>query len=342
LKTKDKELAELKKKELEVNIWKGLYRENRKINLEDYFQEYLKAIRYRKVYTNQNEIYLIKKFLRGRIKKTLSGVRARDIWRFLLEYERKANRTFNHAVGAVKRFFQYAVRRGYLDHSPCQGMKFKKIPQALPRFFTHEEYLRIEKTAEGHNLYSMIVTARYTGLRLGELIHLEWEDFNWENRTLQVLNKKKFDHSVKNYRLRIIPISDEFYQKIKPFIQESGICFMPKRDHRHKRPYTAQGPKRTLKYILERAGVLNRKRMGWHEFRHTFASHLVQNNVPLYKVSRWLGHRSLNTTQIYANFAPLYDKDIEKLALVGQQHRIDEQMRYTVSEQKNKLEYVNV
>ena len=51
---------------------------------------------------------------------------------------------------------------------------------------------------------------------------------------------------------------------------------------------------------------------GWHLFRHTFASRLVQAGVPIAKVSAWLGHANISTTMIYAHLAPGHDADIEK------------------------------
>jgi len=55
--------------------------------------------------------------------------------------------------------------------------------------------------------------------------------------------------------------------------------------------------------------------MGWHEFRHTFASRLAQQGISLYKICKWLGHSDIKVTQIYAHFAPIYDNDIEKLSI---------------------------
>jgi len=49
-----------------------------------------------------------------------------------------------------------------------------------------------------------------------------------------------------------------------------------------------------------------------HVLRHTFASHLVMKGISIYKVSQWLGHRSVNTTMIYAHLAP-QDDEINKL-----------------------------
>lgn len=54
---------------------------------------------------------------------------------------------------------------------------------------------------------------------------------------------------------------------------------------------------------------------GWHLFRHTFASHLVQAGVPIYKVARWLGHATVHTTRLYAHLAPGYDSDIEHIGI---------------------------
>jgi len=160
----------------------------------------------------------------------------------------------------------------------------------------------------------MVVTARYTGLRLGELIHLEWQDFDWDKKIMRVLNKPQYDHTVKNNQARVVPISDELRDKLLPFIRKEGLCF-PTYGYNAGAKYNAEGPKKVLREILRKARIQKRKRMGWHDFRHTFASQLVQKNVPIYKVSKWLGHSSLAVTQIYAHFAPVYDEDIEKLAI---------------------------
>ena len=54
---------------------------------------------------------------------------------------------------------------------------------------------------------------------------------------------------------------------------------------------------------------------GWHLFRHTFASRLVQAGVSLYKVAEWMGHSDVRTTRIYAHLAQGYDTDIERASL---------------------------
>lgn len=230
-------------------------------------------------------------------------------------YGNRAPKTFNDALTAVRRFFRPAVQQKRIPQNPCDGIRYKKVPQTLPRFFTDEEYQRIEKAAEGLPVYPMIVTARYTGLRLGELLTLEWQDFDWERKLVRILNKEKFGFTVKNYQVRVVPISDELRDKLLPYIKKEGICFPTYRGKNAGSKYAVNGPKRMLKRVFKEAGIEKRKKIGWHDFRHTFASRLVQNNVPIYKVSKWLGHSSLEVTQIYAHFQPVYDEDIEKLSL---------------------------
>ena len=313
LKTTDEKVARLKQKEIEVRLKRGIHQDSQRMDVAAYLAEYLQDTTHRKRQTNKNELYLIKYFLRECKKQTINGINMGDIRSFLGGYESKAPQTFNNALGCLKRFLKPAVRKGYILSNPTEGIKRKKLSQSLPRFFSDEEYQRIEDLAAAHPLYPMIVTARYTGLRLQELIHLEWEDFDWEKKLVRVVNKPQFNHTVKNRQARVVPISEELRDKLLPYIKAKGLCFpVPKTGMM----YSEEGPKQTMRRIFKKAGLEREKRSGFHDFRHTFASRLVQNNVPIYKVSKWLGHSSLAVTQIYAHFAPIYDEDIEKLSMI--------------------------
>jgi len=190
------------------------------------------------------------------------------------------------------------------------------VPQSLPRFLTDEEYLTIERLALDEGIYSLVVTARYIGLRLSELLHLEWQDFDWERKLVRVLNKPKYGHIIKNYQTRVVPVSEELRDKLLPYICKEGLCFPSPVG----KPYNHEGPRWALRKVLAKSSLREGRRMGWHEFRHTFASRLAQQGVSLYKICKWLGHSDYKTTQIYAHFAPVYDEDIEKLSVVSSQN----------------------
>ena len=123
---------------------------------------------------------------------------------------------------------------------------------------------------------------------------------------------------MKNNQARVVPISDELREKLLPFIEKRGICFPVHFGVTKGEKYNKWGPQRVIRRVLKKAGVDKEgRRIGWHEFRHTFASQLAQKGVSLYKISKWLGHSDISTTQIYAHFAPIYDGDIERLSLAG-------------------------
>jgi len=150
----------------------------------------------------------------------------------------------------------------------------------------------------------MIATAIYTGLRLSELLYLEWNDFDFGKEILTVKNKHEHDYKTKSKKFRIIPLNRKLIAILQPYRKEKGWCFTTSKGERY-----IQRPRKVFDIILEKAGLDD---IGWHGLRHTFASQLIQAGTSIYKVSRWLGHSSVNTTMIYAHLAPGKDDDINK------------------------------
>jgi len=384
LKTRDRRIALQLKQEFEVKLRRGEHKEPTRKSVEQYFEDYVQDTSYRKPSTNKRECYEVRRFLNFINKQTINNYTQQDVYNYLARFDKKSPKSFNSALLDLKRFFRVGVQKGYFAKNPTEGIHHRKVPHALPKFFTLEEYKKIEEAAyegcieikqlrfakddkqqlwdylvaEGYlsssgilrpqiklmntdvefavpemfsryrkilfnmlkmetpmPVYPLLVVARYTGFRLAELLHLEWQDFDWKRKVVRVLNKPKFNHTVKNYQTRVVPISEELRDKLLPFIKKDGICFPTYRGVNPGEKYVMDGPKRMLQRVLKAAEIERNTRVGYHNFRHTFASHLVQNNVPIYKVSKWLGHSSVLVTQIYAHFAPIYDEDIEKLTI---------------------------
>jgi site-specific recombinase XerD len=311
LKTADEKLARFLKKEYEVKLKRNELKGEKRISVEVYCKQYLEEIGYRKKSTNIADYSRVREFLRLNGKKTINSIGYDDIRSYLNRFETKSPKTYNEVILTLKRFFRLAVERSYILKNPVEGFRHKKVPQTLPRFLTDEEYMILEKLSAGEGVFPMVVTARYTGLRLSELLHLEWQDFDWDRKLVRVLNKPKYNHTVKNYHTRVVPVSDEMREKLLPYIKSEGLCFPTSEG----RVYNHEGPRRALRKMLAKSGLREGRRMGWHEFRHTFASRLAQQGVSLYKICKWLGHSDFKTTQIYAHFAPTYDVDIEQLSI---------------------------
>lgn len=313
--TRDPKMARLLKKEWEVKLGKNQVRQTGIRPVDAYLEEYRQDTTYRTKTTNSREMSIVRRFIALTGKKTINSMSREEVARFMERYEKLAPKSHNEALQALRRFFRPAVQREYILKNPVDGFHRRRVPQTLPKFFTDEEYSKMEKAAELLNIYPFLVTARYTGLRLRELLNLEWEDFDWERKLLRVINKPQFGHTVKNYQVRIVPICDELREKLGPFIKKDGLCFPTYGRWRRNQRYLTDGPKRQLRRLYDEAGIPRDRKGPFHRLRHTFASRLVQNNVPIYKVSKWLGHSSVTVTEIYAKFAPVYDEDIEKLSI---------------------------
>lgn len=313
LKTFDEKVARFMKKELEVKLSKGLHEEIQKKSLQICLDEYLASNAHRKQRSNDNEESAINKFIKNSSVTALSKISTDTILSFLKNYDTNAPQTFNNTLSCLKRFLNFAVNRNYIRKNPAASIRNKKIPQKEVKYFTDEEYLKIEQTAEKHPLYPMIVTARYTGLRLLELVNLEWEDFDWKRKVVFVKNKK--DHTTKNYKNRTVPICEEFQDKLLPYIKNEGICFPVFSGPTKGSKYSEQGPKDTIRRIFENAKVQVEKGKSWHKFRKTFATKLKDAGVSIAKISDWLGHSSIRVTEMYLGCNSFYDEDIEKLSV---------------------------
>jgi len=109
----------------------------------------------------------------------------------------------NTDIKAIKRFFNRAVELDYLSRSPASKIKLLRTTNRKARFFTESEAVRILSRTEGR-VRSVYLTLLLTGMRIGELINLEWEDVDFEGRKI-VVRPKEF-WSPKGMEERAIPM----------------------------------------------------------------------------------------------------------------------------------------
>ena len=326
-----KKLAEEVASHYASDISRGSHKEIQKTSTVRLYREYLTAKKNRKKRTNTNERCIIKSFLRFLSKRMgklppVNEVSTNDIRSFMRQYDSRQPETYNNVLGTLKRFFSRAVKLNMVFTNPVDDVERKKLTEKQVKAFSDSEYMRIEKASVGNPIYPMILTARYTGLRLAEMIHLEWEDVDFERRVVYVKNKA--DHTTKNYRGRAIPLSLEFIEKLKPFVppldDRRGFCFHPFKFVKTKvgayyktfngKKYAEQGPKRVIVKILKDAGVYERGK-AFHRLRKTFATALKNQGVAVALIAEWLGHGGIKVTERYLADVGGYHPEIEKLSL---------------------------
>ena len=133
---------------------------------------------------------------------------------------------------------------------------------------------------------------------------LTWPEIDFDRDVITLTNKDGF--SLKNRESRTVPLNRELRKILTPLRRGSGYCFKNRKGEQFEDNELSTTFKRL---IVKPSGLA---RFSLHTLRHTFASHLVMKGVSIYKVSQWLGHRSVNTTMIYAHLGP-QDSEINTL-----------------------------
>lgn len=215
-----------------------------------------------------------------------------DISRFLFdEAANMAEKTCKTQRLVVNRIMVYAVNKGYLDRNPCRDVE---IPQGLPKrkrtAASEEDIKKIKAYPQGIGL--MFLMALCTGMRRGELLALEWDDIDLENRTISVtknlqrnkLGKMEIKSTKTEAGERVIPISDSLY----PFLhKDEGLVFSNKGKY-----WDERGLSKAISAWKKKSGV----ECTLHQLRHSFATYLYTNDVSVQSAKALMGHSSITMT----------------------------------------------
>jgi integrase len=212
----------------------------------------------------------------------------------------------NNFLTMLRKLLATAVDWRLLSHVP--PVKWLRVPEPEFDFFTFEEADRLIAAASA-DARPMIVTALKTGLRLGELLALRWEDVDLKTGRLLVrqnLSRGELT-TPKNHRKREVPLGDMVLTTLRAHRHLRGeYVFVKPTGER----MTKDEAKHPLWTACKRAGL---RLAGWHMLRHTFASHLAMRGAPLKGVQELLGHSTMEMTMRYAHLSPDARRDYVKL-----------------------------
>ena len=232
--------------------------------------------------------------------KRLDGIKRADIEQFQRRQLKQgfAAKTVNSHVGVLMKCLRTAV--DWERTSICPSVKPLKTTTPPFDFLTTDESERlIAAAAPEPHWHSMVLVALRTGMRLGELLALAWEDMNFENRTITVCRSITggIVGTPKSHKIRHIPMTDDVHAILAQMRQSSGKVWPGRRGafHNYKAVYAA------LNRVSKRAGI---RHIGWHVLRHSFASQLAAAGVPVIAIKDLLGHSDINMTMRYSHMSP--------------------------------------
>ncbi len=258
-------------------------------SIENYSLDVIKLIDY----LNVNDIEV------GPVK-----ISEKTIQEFIYEASKKINsRSQSRLISGLRSFFGFLVFEDYRKDNPLDLMESPKIGRKLPDTISIDEIDKIIAAVdlsknEGERNRAIIETLYGCGLRVSELINLRISDLYFKEGFIKVTGKgdKQRFVPISSYTIKYINIyKDQVrnHQDIKP--EATDTLFLNRRGNMLTRAMIFT----IVRRLTEAAGI--KKKVSPHTFRHSFATHLLENGADLRAIQQMLGHESITTTEVYVH-----------------------------------------
>ena len=215
-----------------------------------------------------------------------------------------------HSFNLLSTMLRSAVKNGLITANPCQGVDLPATVEKLPEWFTQEQLEAICDHLPGSYVAAAQLMA-WCGLRWGEAAGLRVGDVHFLRRRLTVIGVmpqrggvwKEYPKTSKSRRE--IPVEPQVLELLAPLAAGKGpgeLLFLTERPYKgERRPWSGANWRVKWYEAISKAGAPT---YSPHALRHTAASWLVQDGVPLYDVQRLLGHESPQITARYSHLQP--------------------------------------
>ncbi|QYJ68224.1 site-specific tyrosine recombinase/integron integrase [Flavobacterium litorale] len=217
-------------------------------------------------------------------------------------------------ISGLKSFFSYIVFEGYREDNPLALIEVPKIGRKLPDTLSTDEIDMLigsidlsAKNKQGHRNKAILETLYSCGLRVSELTELKISDLFFDEGFIKVTGKGN--------KQRFVPIDNLTQKYITIYKDEVRVLQPIQKGYEDTLFLNRRGKSLTRAMIftiiknLAKQAELN-KTISPHTFRHSFATHLLENGADLRSIQLMLGHESITTTEIYMHMDRKFLKNI--------------------------------
>ncbi len=246
---------------------------------------------------------------------TLDEVTAREVREWQMEHmdRGEAAGTVKRRLSSLSSWFRFLRRRGFLEADIMAKVSAPKQPKRLPVFFKESETERLYSEGlfatdfMGQRDKLMLRMLYETGMRRSELAGLKVSSVDFSSMTIKVLGKRNKE--------RLIPIENELAHNIKDYLAlkeqemgESEWLFVGRKG----RQITPADVYQTVRKYM--TALSNADRISPHVFRHSFATHILNEGGSIEAIRELLGHADLATTEVYTHVTREHLKEVYKHA----------------------------
>ncbi len=231
------------------------------------------------------------------------------------------SKTINSYISCLKNYYKFLVLEKYIDNNPCSLLDSPKIEKKLPVYLTEVELITvinsIDRTSNlGKRDYLIFALLYDTGVRVSELININLNNIDFSNKCIKILGKGNKERLVYFTDITLNLLTEYIYKILN--INEIKFNYLfSKKNGKILSRFEVYN---IINKYCKNAGI--NKNVTPHTIRHTFATHMIQNDADIMSVKTILGHSNISTTQLYTH---LNNKDLKnKYDLIMERKRKNE------------------
>jgi integrase/recombinase XerD len=276
------------------------------MNLDNHLEKFYNFISSEKGYSvntldsYSNDLKLLSDFLEKKNINNWGKISINEINEYFESINNNAKSTLKRKYSSIKSFFKFLEKESIIDSNILEKIKTPKVGSPIPKPLSLEEIEKIidfdDKNEEEFTNTCIFILMYAAGLRVSEVIAIKLGEIDLDNQTVKVTGKGN--------KQRILPIYknasktlNKYINNVRPSLSKnksySSFLFVRKNSNIITRQYVWK----KLKQRIINVGIT--KNVSPHMIRHSFATHLLQGGASIRHVQEFLGHSSIESTQVY-------------------------------------------
>jgi len=247
----------------------------------------------------KKDLEMINQFLEKRYNGIvmLHDIKTQDLEDYLCMLSDERNyqpASVNRHLSTMRSFYNFAIKREWTTFHAAALIDPLKAPIKERTFLDEQEYFELVGAIEHPTIKTIVQFLFYTGLRITECLTLTVDDVDFDNRMIHVRHGKGDKERKVPLSEKLIPVLTEYKEMIRPEANSNRFFALAKTGK-----VSDVYVNRTLHETTAKLGW--KKVVSCHVLRHSFASHLVKNNIHVVHIQKLLGHSDLKTTSRYVH-----------------------------------------
>lgn len=277
--------------------------------MERYIDEFIEYLKVQKNYSEftrinyEKDLLEYSEFLKNKNfdYNNMDYKKCMDYLIYLDEKNYKKN-SISRKLSSIRTFYKFLVLNNYSDNNPFILISSPKKEKRIPKFINYQgidEIFNIPdiKTMEGQREKVILEILYGSGIRVSELVNIKIKDIDFSNKTILIFGKGSKE--------RIVPFGDYALEALNMYINDGRNKYLEDRESeylivgKNEPNLTTRRIEQIIDKLIKKTSI--KMNITPHMFRHTFATHLLDNGCDLIAVQELLGHESLSSTEVYTH-----------------------------------------